>query len=98
MALPSPIPVDDTEGGTEILPAATDGYDMIVIRNQNATHEIHYSLTGEDPVEDACLQLAANTELMILDAKETGIGRRTPVKAIAPAAQTVNVYVEAIRS
>lgn len=98
MALPSPIAVDDTAGGTEILPAVNDGYDMIVIRNQSDTHAIHYSLLGEAPVEDACLQLAANTELRIFDAKQTGIGRKTSVKAIAPAGQTVNVYVEAIRS
>ena len=97
MALPTPIPVDDTLGGTEILAEAQDGYKSIFIRNLSGTQAVDYSISGEAPVFGSCLKLAANAELHITDAAGTGIGRHTSVKAIADAAQSASIYVEAIQ-
>lgn len=96
MALPSPVAVDDTVGGTTILAAHGQGYRSIFIKNLDSTNAVDYTFTGEAPVYGSCLRLAAGAELHLTEALEGGLGLR-PIKAIADTAVTVNVYVEAQR-
>lgn len=93
MALPTPITVDATAGGEELVPKNSDGYKFIAIRNLDDTHSLWYSLIGEDPAEDLCLELPADSQIIFEDPRQMGIGVRA-IKGIAPAGQSISVYVE----